>query len=247
MEQRKGQHDQQRRHDELEQADVVGARLGKNLQQVGLRHRRARHDHRKRRVHARDVVQRAIRHVGHAQAQQEAQQPQRHRDDGGRAQRLEKALYGKARAAGKGQHAVRPHQQVECRDDGGQVEHALGAEHRVHQRNAHEAAVGIDHREAFDHRVVPAVLSQAQVGHQHRDAKAQQRQAEGLPEALEHLHVKVPLVGHEDHHRADHQHQQVGQVLAALLGHHVRLVGDDARHHEDQHQQNLIEDHGNIL
>ena len=142
---------------------------------------------------------------------------------------------------------MRPHQQVEGGDDGGQVEHALGAEHRVHQRDAHEAAVGVDHREALNYRVVFVILAQTEVGGQHRDAKAQQRQAERGAQAFEHLDVEVALIGHEDHHRADHQHQQVGQVLAALLGDDVRLVGDDAHHDEDQHQQHLIEDHGNIL
>ena len=204
------------------------------------------HAHRRGRVHVGDVLQRVVEHLRHAPLQQKAQEPHRHRQNRRRAERPQQALDAELARAREQKQAVRPDDEVKGRHHGRQIKDALRAEHGHHQRDAHEPAVGIDDGKPLDGHVVLAAPAQAEVGHRHGDAKAQQRQQEGLPQPRQQLGREVPLVGYEDHNRVDQQDQQVGQVLIPFPGDDVGLEADEPRHHEDEHQDHLVEDYAYI-
>ena len=95
--------------------------------------------HSKRRIQVCDVAERLCGYLRQSQFQEEGEKSEPYRYHRRRAKHLQHRF--NVLFAGYEDNSVSPHDEVENSYECGEIEHALHAEQRVHERNAHESAV----------------------------------------------------------------------------------------------------------
>lgn len=195
-------------HPHPQRAEQAG--IAQQLFQVAGGDGDAGDDHGKRRIHIPHQADRFGNRPRHRDAAEVDHQPGRHRQDAGRRDDTAHDLFG-IHLAGEHRRAYGKDEDIEHREEGAGVEHALCAEQRPDQREAHVPGVGKrtgepDQRAFFFRRPPRGRRRNEDAGCQHHSA-----QPEGQQQIVKGGRVKFYHIGVQHHGRDDQIQQQIGQ------------------------------------
>ena len=240
----KGQAEEEEDHrkgddEELERADIEHTGLSEDGWEVGLCDGSTCNEHGEGGIQLPDHTEGFGKQGGNGDLCKEQHHAGCNGDDGRRTEHFEDGFH--AVLTGDLHDTVRPCKKVEDGDKGGQVEHALQPEHCLYQRNAHEAAVGVDAGEAFDRRFPALLAADGKVGNEHGDGIGEDGEQERPAEIDRQLRPQLTLVGKEDDDGVDNGQDKTGNFADGFLGQQPEPETACTDQNEDEHDECLLE------